>query len=77
MSDLGDRYPDQPELLLREAGPQLIEMVQIAPVEIRDAVEMQLLDLRVEAGVSDAEGPDDATLERAEAATDAFDERSC
>lgn len=77
VTDLDDRYPDQPEVLWREAGPQLVELARIAPVEIRDAVATQLLDLQVEAGASEAEGPDDATIERAEAAIGAFDDRNC
>jgi len=74
---LQNAHPDQPGVVVEQAGALLAEMPQAAPAEIRDAVTLVVDDLRAEAGVAGATEPDDAALAAAEAAVDAFEEQNC
>jgi uncharacterized membrane protein YeiB len=78
IDDLDTRYPDQPETFLVQATPQLDQIGQAAPAEIRAAVDTVVAEIRVEGGAAPAAtAPDAVALERAEMSIDAFEEESC
>ncbi len=77
LNALYDANPDQPGMIVENAALLLVEMPQAAPPQIRGAVTAVVDDLRAEAGVPGAIAPDEASLTRAEADVDAFDEQTC
>jgi hypothetical protein len=58
-------------------APQLSELPQVAPPEIREAVTVIVDDLRAEADLPGATAPDEDTLEQAEATAEDFTARNC
>jgi uncharacterized membrane protein len=72
-----ETYPDQPRVVAEKGNIQLNELPQVAPVEIRDAVAVIVNNYRAEAGSPEAATPDEATLSRAEATVEAFENETC
>jgi len=77
LDDLDTQFPGQPKTILDKAAPQLTEMTQVAPVEIREAVTTRIADIRAKGGVPAVAGPDAATLQTAQTTIDAFEEQNC
>jgi hypothetical protein len=71
-----DSYPDDPEAVADAASPQLVDMLRVAPAEIRGAVSLAVADVRADADEA-ASHPDEAAVTRAEDAIDAFEEQHC
>jgi uncharacterized membrane protein len=72
-----DAHPDQPAVIVDLAAAHLEEMPLVAPVEIRDAVTAMVADYRAEANIPGVSAPNDAVLEQAETAVEAFEVKHC
>jgi uncharacterized membrane protein len=77
VDNLNTLYPDQPKLIVEKGTPQLNEMAQAAPTEIRAAVTIEVEHIRADGGVPGAISPDAATLDRAETTVDTFEQKNC
>jgi hypothetical protein len=74
---LETQYPDNPKAVLGAARAQLTELPLVAPVEIRDAVNIYVSDIRAQAGEPGVKAPDASTLGQAETSIDMFEEKNC
>jgi hypothetical protein len=72
-----DAHPDQPKVIVEKALAQLVEMPQVAAVEIRDAVTTIVADYHAEANTPGVTAPNEASLVQAETTVEAFEDRHC
>jgi hypothetical protein len=77
VSALETQYPDDPEAVLDAAGVQLTDLPRVAPVEIRDAVNIFVTDIRARAGDTEVRAPDESALGQAETTIDTYEETNC
>jgi hypothetical protein len=77
VSALENQYPNNPEAVLGAARAQLTELPRVAPVEIRDAVNISVTDIRAQADEPGVKAPDASALEQAEKTIDMFEEKNC